>query len=43
MTIGPNDTLIAATALSLGATIATANVDEFARVPGLVVENWREG
>ncbi|MCL2804096.1 MAG: type II toxin-antitoxin system VapC family toxin [Micrococcales bacterium] len=40
--IGPNDMLIAATAVSLGATIATANVDEFSRVPGLVVENWRE-
>ena len=39
--IGPNDLLIAATALSLGATLATANVDEFSRVPGLAVENWR--
>lgn len=41
-TIGPNDTLIAATALSLGAALATSNVNEFSRVPGLVVENWRE-
>lgn len=40
--IGPNDMLIAATALSLGATVATANVGEFSRVPGLVVENWRD-
>lgn len=37
--IGPNDTLIAAHALSLGATLVTADV-EFARVPGLQVENW---
>jgi tRNA(fMet)-specific endonuclease VapC len=38
--IGPLDTLIAAHALSLGATLVTANVREFERVPGLVVENW---
>jgi tRNA(fMet)-specific endonuclease VapC len=37
--IGPNDTLIAAHALSLGATLVTADT-EFARVPGLQVENW---
>jgi tRNA(fMet)-specific endonuclease VapC len=35
--IGSNDLLIAATALSLGYTLATLNVDEFARVPGLVL------
>ena len=40
--IGPNDTLIAATALSQGATLATANENEFRRVAGLRVENWRE-
>ena len=39
--IGPLDTLIAAHALALGATIVTANVREFQRVPRLVVENWR--
>jgi len=39
--IGPNETLIAATALSHGAILATANTAEFSRVPGLVVENWR--
>jgi tRNA(fMet)-specific endonuclease VapC len=39
--IGPLDTLIAAHALSVGATIVTANVREFDRVPGLSVENWR--
>jgi tRNA(fMet)-specific endonuclease VapC len=38
--IGQNDLLIAAHALALGCTIVTANVREFARVPGLVVENW---
>jgi tRNA(fMet)-specific endonuclease VapC len=40
--IGPNDLLIAATALAHGAILATANTDEFARVPGLTVENWRD-
>jgi len=38
--IGPMDTLIAAHALSQGLTIVTNNVREFARVPGLAVENW---
>lgn len=38
--IGPNDLLIAAHALSLGATLVTDNVREFSRVPGLRVENW---
>ena len=37
--IGPNDMLIAAHALALGATLVTADA-EFARVPGLQVENW---
>ena len=37
--IGANDTLIAAHALALGATLVTADA-EFARVPGLRVENW---
>jgi tRNA(fMet)-specific endonuclease VapC len=40
-TIGPNDLVIAATALASKATIVTANVGEFARVHGLAVENWR--
>ena len=40
-TIGPNDLVIAATALASKATVITANVREFARVDGLVVENWR--
>ena len=38
--IGPLDTLIAAHALSIDATVVTANVREFKRVPGLRVENW---
>ena len=39
--IGPLDTLIAAHALAIGAVVLTANVREFARVPGLSVENWK--
>jgi tRNA(fMet)-specific endonuclease VapC len=38
--IGPNDLLIASHALTLGATLVTANVDQFRRVHGLRVENW---
>jgi tRNA(fMet)-specific endonuclease VapC len=38
--IGPNDLLIAAHALALGATIVTANTGEVRRVRGLNVENW---
>jgi tRNA(fMet)-specific endonuclease VapC len=38
--IGSNDLLIAAHAYAVGATIVTANVDEFQRVRGLSVENW---
>ena len=34
------DTLIAAHALSLGATVVTNNEREFQRVPGLTVVNW---
>jgi tRNA(fMet)-specific endonuclease VapC len=40
MSIGPLDTLIAAHALSLKATIVTNNEREFRRVHGLSVENW---
>jgi tRNA(fMet)-specific endonuclease VapC len=40
--IGPLDTLIAAHALALHATLVTNNVREFARVPALVMENWLE-
>ncbi|MFO7918075.1 MAG: type II toxin-antitoxin system VapC family toxin [Anaerolineae bacterium] len=38
--IGPLDTLIAAQAVSLGLTLVTNNEKEFARVPGLALENW---
>jgi tRNA(fMet)-specific endonuclease VapC len=38
--IGPMDTLLAAHALSIGATVVTGNLREFARVPGLAAENW---
>ncbi|MCU0830396.1 MAG: type II toxin-antitoxin system VapC family toxin [Rhizobiaceae bacterium] len=38
--ISPNDMLIAAHALGLGATLVTANETEFSRVPGLKIENW---
>ena len=37
--IGANDTLIAAHALALGATLVTADT-EFSRVPDLALENW---
>ena len=38
--IGSNDLLIAAHAYATGATIVTANTDEFKRIRGLKVENW---
>lgn len=38
--IGPNDMFIAAHALSLDLILVTANVEEFSRVPKLLVENW---
>jgi tRNA(fMet)-specific endonuclease VapC len=40
--VGPYDLLIAAQALRVGATLVTANVSEFARVPGLRWEDWTE-
>lgn len=39
--IGPNDLFIAAHAVALDATLVTANVDEFERVPGLRILKWR--
>lgn len=39
--IGPNNLLIAAHALALGAVLVTDNVREFGRVEGLTIENWR--
>ena len=38
--IGPLDTLIAAHAVALQATVVTNNEREYRRVPGLSVENW---
>jgi tRNA(fMet)-specific endonuclease VapC len=38
--IGYNDMFIAAHALALSLTLVTHNQAEFARVPGLTVENW---
>ncbi|WP_374405355.1 type II toxin-antitoxin system VapC family toxin [Pelagerythrobacter sp.] len=34
------DRLLAAHALSIGAIVVTNNVDDFADVPGLALENW---
>ncbi len=38
--IGSMDLLIAAHALTLGSTLVTNNVKEFARVPQLKIEDW---
>ncbi|NBQ20660.1 MAG: type II toxin-antitoxin system VapC family toxin [Synechococcaceae bacterium WB6_3B_236] len=38
--IGALDTMIAAHALSQQSTLVTNNTREFARVPGLALENW---
>lgn len=38
--IGPNDLLIAASALLNDCVLVTRNDREFSRVPGLIVENW---
>jgi tRNA(fMet)-specific endonuclease VapC len=38
--IGPYDLLIAAHALRTGATLVTANIAEFTRVPGLQCQDW---
>lgn len=42
VTIGPNDYIIAASALAHGAVVITSNVKEFLRVPGLSTETWTE-
>lgn len=39
--IGPNDLMIASIALARGLILVTRNVREFARVPGLVIEDWQ--
>ena len=38
--IGPNDVLIAGQAVARSLTLVTHNLREFARVPGLSVEDW---
>lgn len=38
--IGPNDTAIAGHAIAVGAVLVTNNTREFARVPGLILEDW---
>lgn len=38
--IGPYDLLIAAQARRRSALLVTANIGEFARVPGLTIEDW---
>lgn len=40
-TVGPNDLVIAATAIAAQATIITGNMKEFSRLPDVKVENWR--
>jgi tRNA(fMet)-specific endonuclease VapC len=37
---GGNDMMIASIALAADLALATRNVDEFRRVPGLTVEGW---
>lgn len=41
--IGAHDLWLAAAALAHGLSLATANVREFARVPGLELEDWTAG
>ena len=38
--IGPNDLLIAASALSRNAVLVTNNTREFSRIEGLILEDW---
>ena len=40
--IGPNDMLIAATALAHDLVLVTHNTREFSRVPGLLLEDWTQ-
>jgi tRNA(fMet)-specific endonuclease VapC len=41
--VGTQDLRIAAIALALDATVATCNVRDFGRVPGLAIEDWTLG
>ena len=40
--IGPYDMMIAGHARSFGLILVTNNINEFERVPGLILENWAE-
>lgn len=40
--IGAYDALIAGCALARGLTLVTSNTGEFTRVPGLLLQDWRE-
>jgi len=40
--IGPYDMMIAGHARASGLILATNNINEFSRVPGLMLENWAE-
>jgi len=39
--IGAHDLWIGATCLANGLSLATSNIRDFKRVPGLVIEDWR--
>ena len=39
--IGPYDVLLAGQAMSLGLILVTNNTNEFARIPGLTLEDWQ--
>ncbi len=41
--IGPNDLMIAATAIAHKATVVTHNTREFSRVPNIKVADWAVG
>jgi tRNA(fMet)-specific endonuclease VapC len=40
--IGPNDLLIAATALSLDVVLVSHNVEEFGRITALTIQDWTQ-
>jgi predicted nucleic acid-binding protein len=40
VTLGPHDLWLAATCIAHGYTLATGNVADFRKVPGLLVEPW---
>jgi tRNA(fMet)-specific endonuclease VapC len=42
LNVKKNDLRIATIALEADATVVTANVHDFARVPGLPVEDWTQ-